>query len=529
MTNELKAHLIDNYEGAEITTIFLHHIKKDIAYNLLTLIELVPAEQEVSQLISDEKNHHLDRENKELKGLTVYIGRSVGVPVAEALDNYINFFNGFEIIQGKGLQRKILPFDGNSLSSEPPAMFPLVLPSAEQNNLTQVFPKRNSDFRLWMLLDKNKSWRENYDEKELKRIISNAAELSKKYIHTDLEKFDEHLGNAYLFGCNPILRDADFSLIDHNTRLLVQFKERSGKSIIGSKLVLEEKRGSNVGFYIEKIIEQRRLIIDLPYFPDTLIKSIIHADGYLLEKDHSTWANYEMQMHIHETQVNTTINVNGKSKEIKSAKYTKQPSVKVAGYDFSGARYFVDRMNGRKHEVAAVTKEFMFFEGSPADKAQASQIVHDLLSKANFRVMLLDPYFGAIDFEYAIGVSNMSIEVQVISSAFFLHEKVIKERLETNAHALNSVLDQYTAAFSRHQIRIRVLPGNKRSPLHDRYIVVDDDAYLLGSSFNEFGSRATTLIKVPTPKYLIDRAISWWNTGTVTLDDFIDNLDVPNE
>jgi hypothetical protein len=260
-----------------------------------------------------------------------------------------------------------------------------------------------------------------------------------------------------------------------------------------------------------------------------LNKLIISADGHLLEKDFSTWANFAMQMNIHETKVNTTININGKTKKVNSDKYSKLPTINTGSYDFSGATYFSQIEAGRKHEEAASTRNFMFFEGSPADKLQASQIIHELLSKASFRVMLLDPYFGVSDFEYAIGIPNLSIDVQVISSAFFLHERIVKEAPPTNAHALKSVLDQYTASFSRHRIQFRVLPGNNRSPLHDRYIVIDNDVYLMGSSFNEFGSRATTLIKVPTPQYLVDRAQAWWENGTIALDDFINSLDQANE
>jgi hypothetical protein len=59
------------------------------------------------------------------------------------------------------------------------------------------------------------------------------------------------------------------------------------------------------------------------------------------------------------------------------------------------------------------------------------------------------------------------------------------------------------------KIECRVLRGNK-SPLHDRFLVVDDEVYLLGSSLNEFGSRTTTISRAPAPGEMIKQAETWW-------------------
>ena len=80
-----------------------------------------------------------------------------------------------------------------------------------------------------------------------------------------------------------------------------------------------------------------------------------------------------------------------------------------------------------------------------------------------------------------------------------------------------AAVDSYKTQYSSQKIECKLLLGGK-SPLHDRYIIVDDEAYLLGSSLNEFGSRATTIIKIPAPKKMIEQAHSWWG----------DNLLCPN-
>ena len=69
------------------------------------------------------------------------------------------------------------------------------------------------------------------------------------------------------------------------------------------------------------------------------------------------------------------------------------------------------------------------------------------------------------------------------------------------------------------KVECRLLIG-KKAELHDRFIVADDNVWMLGCSLNEFGNRATTLIRVPKDykQKLIDRALEWWNDETLTVD-----------
>jgi hypothetical protein len=48
----------------------------------------------------------------------------------------------------------------------------------------------------------------------------------------------------------------------------------------------------------------------------------------------------------------------------------------------------------------------------------------------------------------------------------------------------------------RLNIEIKVMPGQK-SPVHDRFLIVDGTVWVLGASLNEFGSRGSLLMKLP--------------------------------
>ena len=146
--------------------------------------------------------------------------------------------------------------------------------------------------------------------------------------------------------------------------------------------------------------------------------------------------------------------------------------------------------------------------------------------------MILDPYFAAGDLVFAFQIENVSFPVQIITAAAYLNKspkdgkkkrkwaalvdcirKVLGARRkgsqQTYLDILRESIKNYQKALPQQKIECRVLTGIN-SPLHDRFIIIDDEAYLLGSSLNHFGSRTTTLIKLPDPKEMIGQAETWW-------------------
>ena len=110
-----------------------------------------------------------------------------------------------------------------------------------------------------------------------------------------------------------------------------------------------------------------------------------------------------------------------------------------------------------------------------------------------------------------------------MSSAKFLKKSFKDSRSE--GEKLLEVIKQIKEQDQTLNIDCRVLKGRERSPVHDRFIVVNNDVYILGSSLNEFGSRATTLFKVPDPNLIINEMESWWQDShfTISLEEWISN------
>jgi hypothetical protein len=521
--NELKGQLA-GYEKAEITLLIAEKTHSNEFFNLLTLIELVPTEQADSLPFGKGDYPHVIRGNSDEH--TFYAIRLTGLTVAEVIDHYASAATGLDL-NHKGVKVKV-SFRG-ALTENPPAAQPLLIASGERQ-IGRLLPHRHTNFRVWSQLNMDKDWLKDLD----KSFFRELARLSQKLLGYDLSLIPEHIGNIYLFGCNPLLRSWDMRLIDFEKDLFLRFNERMGQTVKDCKLVLEEVRGDNNGFYIEQLIGAPDIRIALPYLVDRMHVRLIDSAGRWIEHSLSRWANFSFQIAIQESPVTYEIKTAGGTQVFSVAKKTVERGARSEPFDWTAAHYLRDALAQRRFQDLAENKEFIFFPKDPDSPRKAKEAVRELLNSAQERCMILDPYFGAADLVYAYHIENISLTVQIISSAHHLnerpridpppvltgwrgrwqrlHRRWQKKRVllpKTYLEQLHEEIQRYRQAYPLQKIDCRILRGSP-SPLHDRFIVVDDRVYLLGSSLNEFGNRTTTIIKVPAPDELIRQAQTWW-------------------
>lgn len=528
--NLLKS-IASDYETGETTCLFLHDKNQGEMINLLTVFELVPSEQVSSEMLGTETTSYMERENVS-ENYTLYIARLINQGVNDLIAKYEEIENGFNLSYESLSVDVKFPY---TLNQEPPEYNPLLISSKGEKTIGRVLPKRNTAFRVWSKLNTNKDWLKDFDEK----IFDKLSIISRNFLGYDLNAIPEHIGNVYLCASNPLLRKWSSSLVDKQKDLYVQFFERKNRTVIGCTLVLSEQRFKRPGFTISATITSNKMRVLLPYFPHSLRTQIIDQDGNLIEDSTGTWLNLQFSMNIQESTINYTVQTK-KGEEIFSVPKTSKVSTsKIGKFDLTVAKYLQSALESRKFEELEENKEFIFFPKDVRSKLKAKNAIKEILNKASKRCMILDPYFGADDLVYAFAIQNISIPIRIISSASFLKESIISSRVkkkstfsriwncvfgikekglekETYATQLLKGIESYHKQYSLQKIECKVLLG-KKSPLHDRYIIVDDCVYLLGSSLNEFGARATTVIKVPTPVKMIEQAENWWSSEEVPL------------
>jgi hypothetical protein len=143
---------------------------------------------------------------------------------------------------------------------------------------------------------------------------------------------------------------------------------------------------------------------------------------------------------------------------------------------------------------------FRWFDG---DSAGGIQAVRDIIGTATKRIDLLDPYFGHRDLmKFALATTRQGLPLRVLTSADFCrhanHSGTQTDPEIEQGGKLLRALVLVRAQDPRLDIEIKVMAGQK-SPIHDRFLIVDDNVWVLGASLNEFGARGTLLMRLPKP------------------------------
>lgn len=131
-------------------------------------------------------------------------------------------------------------------------------------------------------------------------------------------------------------------------------------------------------------------------------------------------------------------------------------------------------------------KEKIVFKGEVFD---AYELISSIVSKANNKIIIIDPYF---DYQCLIFLKKVSPKVDRIIYKSHYSTLSIKE--------INKFIIQYG--------KITVIDNND---FHDRFIIIDDkECYSIGSSLNYAGTKTFGIIKIET-KELVESILSHLN------------------
>ncbi|MFD3261364.1 phospholipase D-like domain-containing protein [Paenibacillus lentus] len=120
----------------------------------------------------------------------------------------------------------------------------------------------------------------------------------------------------------------------------------------------------------------------------------------------------------------------------------------------------------------------IFFEGNTSYTANKKLREILLLSKKN--ISIIDPYVDS-SLLNLLEIVDRNVHIRVVSDV------------------LQGDFEDVYKLFKKERGKIDVIVHKKK--IHDRFIIIDDrHYYLLGSSINSFGDKATTLIQIKEPK-----------------------------
>jgi hypothetical protein len=511
-----------DYPRAEITCAWVHERPTDGGQSRHVLVfavaELCPEEQPPSPSVGSATHGQLQAKVRP-NVRTLYVRRDSVTP-AEA----IAFFRGIE--EKYTVPGGVPPIESagslDALTADEESVL-IASNLGERAGTGAVLPQRPTALAVLSKLDVTGA-----TSRWLGPDLLFVVDAIRRALAVDLSRFAEHLGSLHLCFCDPLLRRMERSLTADERSLLVRCYERENRSVVGCEIELtNEWPGVGSGFYLRHTIRAPFFVLPVPAQPHLLRVRVFDRSGRCIEDDSGVFVR----------EVITDVGLVSQRRVTYASPHgeTETHEIQTVAYDASRAQrgrplsplqHLHDARRLRELNDLAVERVFVFFPGGSDSRREALGIVRELVGTARDRCVIVDPYLSARDAQMLVPfVRHANCAVRILSSRMFLHDRGADGI--TRANQLATAIDDLRTRF-RLSIAARQIRGRRRSPVHDRLLVIDETVYLLGSSLSEYGDRATTLFRVPDGRSLLAEIEIWW-TNALTLDDSGDDDTEPQE
>ncbi|MBS1773970.1 MAG: hypothetical protein JST82_14020 [Bacteroidetes bacterium] len=499
------------YKEAVQTALLAHDNITGEWYHLFSVIELLPEDILSYNIPNDEWKHNTVRAKLSSKtdSYSFYLTINPIKTIEEALKTFSNPIGNTKISNFN------IQFFNSAFIAEPSNEYPLIFSSNiySRDGLDSVLPRRDSGLYAWTRIDYLRVVQNLFDSSTISKDMKAMSQLTNDWLGFDIWEKPEHLGNIYLSAPNPYYRDIDISLSQDPVGIFYNIKTRKG---IKNNFVFRaiDKHGDAIALDKTYKITNNFGLLPLPHEPHLFQLKIYDLEGNLIAFREPAVFLKSIQMNMAIKQADFHVNVKSDDGDVNHVieKYSaEKPSVIGKPTDFNAAYYFKHAASQRKHIEHKETNQFILFLGGKTIdeklriKTGAKEKIREIINLSNETCYLCDPYFNSKDLiEYAFYIKNSGVTIRVLNSKEFINKDEAKN--------IEEVLKEYNSKpFGK--IEVHTLRG--KSILHDRFIVIDKNVWLIGSSFNEFGSRATTIAKVPDSSQIeIIKEIEKWFFNT---------------
>lgn len=342
---------------------------------------------------------------------------------------------------------------------------------------------------------------------------SDAQAFVARRMHVNLIDYQEYLGSAVYIAPDPVVRQIDHFMVPakdgHGERIFYRFIPRPGQSLEGVRITAFDK--------------EARLLTSFETHPvpaDGILEvekgTCMGQYGFVVTHDRHGVLAYkppapflrQMNLSVRATSGNRhTVSVpSGNSTDSPRMEYQAAMGSEVASKSVLGevrnpganVRVAVEARKRERKDEATHDGQRWFPEGS---REEAALFIRDLLRTARSRVMIADPYLATLQlgqFLYAVHGSEVSATLLTTKLAF--RPTPPQARLDL-VEAFKLSL-QHLSGHQQLSPKVCIIPS---SSLHDRFLVVDDEVWIVGSSLNSLGEKASMVVRLPNPDEVIDQ------------------------
>jgi hypothetical protein len=336
-------------------------------------------------------------------------------------------------------------------------------------------------------------------------------------VHCDLLAMDDCLGGMILLVPNPLIRrfsETPVRQADGGSHLLIQAIARCNQSLATVLVRFREERSDGISILSSaRLDEDGRASFDCPGSLEQVQVEVecdvrgplmITSPGYFIGGD------IRIDMYAFVRQFMVALPARRKDEGLTTRAVTSMQPLQQSQQERQGQPAPSIRLSALKS--LRMAKSGTDAPGAPWRRAEeeehifldnrtaASMFLRGLVARARETVIFVDPYFDHRDlYEYALEVQWPSCIVTVLTGR---GEPKWADRLpdwegavrrgEKLLEAVQTINDRLARA-SRRTIDVLVMGGPVRT-YHDRFLVVDENVWHCGHSFNRIGSGEVSLV-----------------------------------
>lgn len=461
-------------------------------FHLFSVIELqIDGEYPYSIPNSDWKDGNFRAQQSKLAAYTFYLCIDEIPSVDDALNIFTKPIENFVIDGNK------ISFINTSFIKEPFGDYPLVYASNfyTDRGVASIIPKRKCGLLVWCQIDSERKTANQFISTSVSKEMLAIQKLTMEWLGFDIIQKREHIGNIYLSAPNPYFREVEISLSTNPTGVFYKILRRKD-DFQPLKFRIIDTHGDAIAFDKTFEIKDQAGLIQLPHEPHLFELRIYNQEDDLIAiHESSTFIrSIQIGMSIKQADFQVKIETEKGEKDFVVEKFSKAtPSFIGKPRDFNPEYYFKNAEKESQYIELEKRKEFIFYPGAKNEvekselKEKAKNVIREILNDAKDTCYICDPYFASMDIiDFAFHIKNSGVQINILNSKEYISKDKAKKIVE--------VIESYNSKpFSN--IEVHTLRGD--SILHDRFIITDRNVWFVGSSFNEFGSRATCIAKVP--------------------------------
>lgn len=353
-----------------------------------------------------------------------------------------------------------------------------------------------------------------YDESNeyLRRQIT---ELTLKHLNFDICRFPELFGDIVFVRHHPVLRSFEVRVTKTTPGVLIQTSTVNNQSCRIKVNITDRYQNRIYLQHGEDVFDakDRMHLIRLDETPSHIDVDVTDDDGTLI-LSHRNMPFLKSIVVNYAVESFALVLNKGKDNEKLIPKFSTE-TTHITGKGGYEKRRFGEEEDAEGYKQLEEQLMVAFFDGDKsqdgqaANKAKAHDILQRILNHSSRFLYIVDPYFEAknlVDFIYPL--KSADVQIRILSS---------KELSVEKACRLQDAIECYNLQPSASQINCRLSRGD-HPIMHDRYLIAEGNVWLMGCSFNEFGNRATTIVKLPSAaaRKIVDVTESWWSSENLT-------------